>query len=269
MDFSHSLTHSFFRRCLTNCSSRRQLFTVLGRLSIWNFEKLYYWKADVLLDFSMFSFLWVLVILKLRRKKVCIIITDVLLTVVAGEKCINSVLLAYMQQTSLMRCMIQFYFLVISLNRHLVPCGFQCFTHLVPCGFQCFTHCNVTLTNWCELSWKFETVTALCLVVFQLSLTDEHKKLPSGTYQVRVFDEEGYAWLRKVKRQWTWALFVSFGICKWLFWYTILKSVSVHLYVMCLCWLCSVVQHVQTSALGGLLSVIKDLKRWRCMTSCL
>ena len=144
MDFSHSLAHSFFRRCLTNCSSRRQLFTVLGRLSIWNFEKLYYWKADVLLDFSMFSFLWVLVILKLRRKKVCIIITDVLLTVVAGEKCINSVLLAYMQQTSLMRCTIQFYFLVISLNRHLVPCGFQCFTHLVPCGFQCFTHCNVT-----------------------------------------------------------------------------------------------------------------------------
>ena len=91
-----------------------------------------------------------------------------------------------------MHCMIQFYFLVISLKRHLVPCG-----------FQCFTHCNVTLTNVRELSRRFETVTVLCLVVFQLSLTDEHKKLPSGTYQVRVFDEEGYAWLRKVKRQWT------------------------------------------------------------------
>ncbi|KAK7102952.1 translocon-associated protein subunit delta-like [Littorina saxatilis] len=35
---------------------------------------------------------------------------------------------------------------------------------------------------------------------FQLSLSDEHKKLPSGNYQVRVFDEEGYAWLRKAQR---------------------------------------------------------------------
>ncbi|XP_076448071.1 translocon-associated protein subunit delta-like [Babylonia areolata] len=35
---------------------------------------------------------------------------------------------------------------------------------------------------------------------FQLSLADDHKKLPSGTYQVRVFDEEGYAWLRKAQR---------------------------------------------------------------------
>ncbi|PVD24640.1 hypothetical protein C0Q70_15124 [Pomacea canaliculata] len=35
---------------------------------------------------------------------------------------------------------------------------------------------------------------------YQVSLSDEHKKLPSGTYQLRVFDEEGYAWLRKAQR---------------------------------------------------------------------
>ena len=32
----------------------------------------------------------------------------------------------------------------------------------------------------------------------QISVTDEHKKLPKGSYQVRLFDDESYSELRKV-----------------------------------------------------------------------
>ncbi|CAH1784988.1 unnamed protein product, partial [Owenia fusiformis] len=35
---------------------------------------------------------------------------------------------------------------------------------------------------------------------YQVSFSDEHKKLSSGTYTVRFFDEEGYAALRKAQR---------------------------------------------------------------------
>ncbi|KAK3103160.1 hypothetical protein FSP39_016900 [Pinctada imbricata] len=35
---------------------------------------------------------------------------------------------------------------------------------------------------------------------YQISFSDEHKKLPSGTYSIRLFDEEGYAALRKAQR---------------------------------------------------------------------
>ncbi|CAL1545895.1 unnamed protein product [Lymnaea stagnalis] len=35
---------------------------------------------------------------------------------------------------------------------------------------------------------------------YQISISDEHKKLPSGNYEVRVFDEEGFASLRKAQR---------------------------------------------------------------------
>ncbi|XP_059179440.1 translocon-associated protein subunit delta-like [Physella acuta] len=35
---------------------------------------------------------------------------------------------------------------------------------------------------------------------YQISITDEHKKLPSGNYEIRIFDEEGFALLRKAQR---------------------------------------------------------------------
>jgi len=35
---------------------------------------------------------------------------------------------------------------------------------------------------------------------YQVSFSDEHKKIPSGTYNVRFFDEEAYADLRKAQR---------------------------------------------------------------------
>ncbi|KAH9503592.1 SWI/SNF and RSC complex subunit Ssr4 [Bulinus truncatus] len=35
---------------------------------------------------------------------------------------------------------------------------------------------------------------------YQISITDEHKKLPAGNYDIRVFDEEGFALLRKAQR---------------------------------------------------------------------
>lgn len=35
---------------------------------------------------------------------------------------------------------------------------------------------------------------------YQISITDEHKKLPSGSYELRIFDEEGFAALRKAQR---------------------------------------------------------------------
>ncbi|XP_005089918.1 translocon-associated protein subunit delta [Aplysia californica] len=35
---------------------------------------------------------------------------------------------------------------------------------------------------------------------YQISITDEHKKLPSGSYNLRIFDEEGFAALRKAQR---------------------------------------------------------------------
>ena len=71
--------------------------------------------------------------------------------------------------------------------------------HLVPRGIR--PVCGILKDNDFEPCCQgFEIVIADFLCVFQLSLTDEHKKLPSGTYQVRVFDEEGYAWLRKVRR---------------------------------------------------------------------
>ena len=70
----------------------------------------------------------------------------------------------------------------------------------IPVQFSAFyTVVTVTNTNTSNsltgLKWLVQTFCG----VFQLSLADEHKKLPSGTYQVRVFDEEGYAWLRKVR----------------------------------------------------------------------
>ncbi|XP_022297664.1 translocon-associated protein subunit delta-like [Crassostrea virginica] len=36
--------------------------------------------------------------------------------------------------------------------------------------------------------------------VYQVSISDEHKKLSSGRYEVRLFDEEGYSLLRKAQR---------------------------------------------------------------------
>ena len=39
------------------------------------------------------------------------------------------------------------------------------------------------------------------IIVFtQVSISDEHKKLSSGRYEVRLFDEEGYSLLRKAQR---------------------------------------------------------------------
>ncbi|GFN84604.1 ceramide kinase [Plakobranchus ocellatus] len=35
---------------------------------------------------------------------------------------------------------------------------------------------------------------------YQISITDEPKKLPSGAYEIRFFDEEGFALLRKAQR---------------------------------------------------------------------
>ncbi|XP_064633856.1 translocon-associated protein subunit delta-like [Lineus longissimus] len=35
---------------------------------------------------------------------------------------------------------------------------------------------------------------------YQVSWSDSHNKLPKGTYSVRLFDDEGYAALRKVQR---------------------------------------------------------------------
>jgi len=35
---------------------------------------------------------------------------------------------------------------------------------------------------------------------YQVSVSDEHKKLPAGTYDLRFFDEEGYAALKKAQR---------------------------------------------------------------------
>lgn len=35
---------------------------------------------------------------------------------------------------------------------------------------------------------------------YQVSITDEPKKLPSGAYEIRFFDEEGFALLRKAQR---------------------------------------------------------------------
>ena len=37
-------------------------------------------------------------------------------------------------------------------------------------------------------------------VFTQVSISDEHKKLSSGRYEVRLFDEEGYSLLRKAQR---------------------------------------------------------------------
>lgn len=34
----------------------------------------------------------------------------------------------------------------------------------------------------------------------QVSISDEHKKLSSGKYEVRLYDEEGYSMLRKAQR---------------------------------------------------------------------
>lgn len=39
------------------------------------------------------------------------------------------------------------------------------------------------------------------LVFFvKVSISDEHKKLSSGKYEVRLYDEEGYSMLRKAQR---------------------------------------------------------------------
>jgi len=35
---------------------------------------------------------------------------------------------------------------------------------------------------------------------YQVSVSDEHKKLPAGSYEIRFFDEEGFAALRKAQR---------------------------------------------------------------------
>lgn len=35
---------------------------------------------------------------------------------------------------------------------------------------------------------------------YQVSFSDEHKKIPSGNYEVRLFDDEGYSILRKAQR---------------------------------------------------------------------
>ncbi|XP_072174566.1 translocon-associated protein subunit delta-like [Diadema setosum] len=35
---------------------------------------------------------------------------------------------------------------------------------------------------------------------YQVSWTEEHKKAPSGTYNVRIYDEEGFSALRKAQR---------------------------------------------------------------------
>ncbi|XP_048743872.2 translocon-associated protein subunit delta-like [Ostrea edulis] len=35
---------------------------------------------------------------------------------------------------------------------------------------------------------------------YQVSISDEHKKLPSGKYEVRLYDEEGYSLFRKAQR---------------------------------------------------------------------
>merc|ERR1712002_395159 len=35
---------------------------------------------------------------------------------------------------------------------------------------------------------------------YQISISDEHKKLPAGSYDLRIFDEEGFAALRKAQR---------------------------------------------------------------------
>ncbi|XP_071082395.1 translocon-associated protein subunit delta-like [Haliotis cracherodii] len=35
---------------------------------------------------------------------------------------------------------------------------------------------------------------------YQISVSDEHKNLPSGSYEIRIFDEEGYSLLRKAQR---------------------------------------------------------------------
>ncbi|XP_064604194.1 translocon-associated protein subunit delta-like [Liolophura sinensis] len=35
---------------------------------------------------------------------------------------------------------------------------------------------------------------------YQISISDEHKNLPAGSYPVRLFDEDGYAVLRKAQR---------------------------------------------------------------------
>merc|ERR1711971_638542 len=35
---------------------------------------------------------------------------------------------------------------------------------------------------------------------YQVSFSDEHKSLPKGTYSVKLYDEEGYAALRKMQR---------------------------------------------------------------------
>ena len=34
---------------------------------------------------------------------------------------------------------------------------------------------------------------------YQISFSDEHKKIPSGSYTATVYDEEGYSDLRKVR----------------------------------------------------------------------
>ncbi|XP_061186532.1 translocon-associated protein subunit delta-like [Saccostrea echinata] len=35
---------------------------------------------------------------------------------------------------------------------------------------------------------------------YQVSISDDHKKLPAGKYEVRLYDEEGYSALRKAQR---------------------------------------------------------------------
>lgn len=40
-----------------------------------------------------------------------------------------------------------------------------------------------------------------CLARVQASFSQSHKKIPAGNYVVRVFDEEGYSSLRKVRSQ--------------------------------------------------------------------
>lgn len=41
-------------------------------------------------------------------------------------------------------------------------------------------------------------IDVICPTIFQLSFGDENKNLPSGSYDVKFYDEDGYANLRKV-----------------------------------------------------------------------
>ncbi|XP_041347611.1 translocon-associated protein subunit delta-like [Gigantopelta aegis] len=51
-----------------------------------------------------------------------------------------------------------------------------------------------------EIAGKTVPVTKVENTLYQVSIADEHKNLPAGSYNVKIYDEEGYTDLRKAQR---------------------------------------------------------------------